>query len=210
MNRFTLKNFAMLVLALASLAACAPAKNASTSVRPGAGTPVDVSGTFAVVRCHETAGRIYATGPSAAGFDSRVKDLLSANAASTSFGSIDGSATSTQTCVGLDGHLALDSSGNINAASSSMKISIYDSLAASGAEIAYLINFTKATSASSSGNRHILKFEDDFGLIQFTIDVANGTSSGTVSFQNYKHVDNLTPASGVLGTIAIPTASLMN
>ena len=210
MTGSTFKNFAVLVLVLAGLAACAPAKNPATSARPGVGTELVPSGGSSVISCHGNAGRIYDAGGTAASFESRVKALLSATATSSLFGTIDGSASSSQTCVGLEGHLALDASGNISAATSRMKISVYDSLAANGAEEAYVINFAKATSASVNGNSYVLQFADDYGVIQFTIDLARGTSTGTVTFQNYKHVDNATPASGNLGTFAIPTASFAN
>ncbi|MBC7372043.1 MAG: hypothetical protein H7326_10780 [Bdellovibrionaceae bacterium] len=216
MKSSQLKNFAMIVLALASLAACAPANNSAQTARVGSGNGGTVGPNgISVAGCHGTVGRIYDASNSTTSFESRMKGLISANASPSYFGTIDGSATSTQTCVGLDGRLSVDSSGKINIAGSSMKMTVYDSYAVTGdaqgtIEEAYVINFTSATSGTLNGKTFTLQFTDSFGTIQFSGDISTGVATGTVQFQNYKHADGATPASGNLGTFSIPTASFAN
>jgi ABC-type amino acid transport substrate-binding protein len=208
MNFPGLLKTALAFLALASLSACAPAKMTTTSAARSAGL---VGNSVNSISCKGKAGRVYSA--SGSSLEQGVLGLVSATDNPNLFGTIDGSATATQTCVALEGRLSYDASGAVNLSQTSMTLTIYDSkvgsVDANGSTIeGFEITFAKATSGQVLADKSFtLQFSDSYGTIQFSGTVGSAVT-GTINYQNYSsYATGVANASGTLGAFTIPAAS---
>jgi len=209
----------VLLLALVCLSACSQQNFATQSGRSTANAIVNNTNTMSGTTCSTAIGRVYDSSSvsSSQTFEQRVKALLSASANPTSFGTIDGSQTATQTCVMMEGRLNYDSSGNVNASLSTLKLTIYDSYVGqkdtSGNTITpSVITFSSASSGQVdvNGKSFTLKFSDSYGEIDLTGNFAQTTTTGTMSFQNTTSFDQSASSSGVLGAFSIGTSAFVH
>jgi hypothetical protein len=205
----------LIALASLSLAACAPASKMGTIARSNGAANVGGNSYNGVSACGTSAGRIYdspvVTGVAVGSFEQRVKSLVSASLDPSLFGSIDGSSSGTN-CVGLSGRLSYDpNSGTVNAAQSSLVITVNDSFVTTQSESPYEINFTAASTGtfSSADKSFTLQFQDDYGLVLLKGAVSGGLATGVVYFQNSKSYNNASPSSALtaLGAFSIPASS---
>lgn len=217
MTLSVLKKTILITLAGFSLMACGRGNNNGMTVRNanGAGLTSPNGSLVSGGSCYGSKGRIF-DAASSAHFEQRVKGLVSATVNPAEFGIIESSATATKTCVALEGRLSFDSTGTVDLNQSTLKIIIYDSYVGqkniNGESIeAYVIQFSAASAGqiNLSNKNFSLQFKDEYGEIQLTGVVTSTTTTGSLSYQNYKSFDNGAAAASVLGDFSIATSSFV-
>jgi hypothetical protein len=138
-------------------------------------------------------------------FNEALKALVSASFDPSQLGYVN-----SQNGVFLQGFMDINQN-TINATTSNLKISIWDSYAQSGQSTAIDLTFANARAAQFLGNNQFnITFEDQYGAIILTGVINGSTITGKVSYQNYKSFDNASqPHQGDLGDFQIPTCSFI-
>lgn len=151
-----------------------------------------------------------------ASFEDRVKALLSATINPSEIGMIS-AGQSDPTGVRFQGVIKIDSNGQVNLASTNIKILVYDSYvlnsqyATDGKKYeAIPIEFTAATSGNfdSTGSGYVL-FKDTYGEIRFDGKYDQQYFQGTVSFKNTQSVLGGTAAQGTLGQFYVARCGII-
>jgi hypothetical protein len=206
------------VVVLGTLVACSQGTNLRSARATGTASGVTGSGSSSCGTTTQTTGRVYDGGGSSSfTFEQRVKGLLSASIDPSYFGTISGDMSSTSTGVSLEGHIAYDSSGNLNISQTNLKMTVSDSYVgqtdSSGAVVqAYPMNFPSASAGSVnlSAKTFSVVFKDSYGEVTLTGSFAGSVTTGTVSYTNYTTaVSGNYPTSGALGSFQISTCSFV-
>lgn len=204
-----------ILIALSLLAACSPKK---TSVQAnavnGTATIAGVS-TGTCTGVTSTVGTIYDNANSY-NFENQVKGLLSATTSPYEIGSIS-SQGNAKTGVLFNGAIKLDAAGNVVAANTNLKITIYDSIWLANQTQANLIEiaFSTAKSSTITGQFNMtsgdgfLSLKDQYGEVRFQGRFDAQNFSGTVSYQNSTNVLGGTPMSGTLGQFFIQRCAIL-
>ncbi|MBS1970290.1 MAG: hypothetical protein JSU04_08275 [Bdellovibrionales bacterium] len=206
------------VVVFGTMVACSQNTDLRSARATGIATGVTGSGSSSCGTTTQTTGRIYdGGGTSSYTFEQRVKGLLSSSIDPSYFGTISGSSSSTSTGVSMEGHIAFDSSGNLNISQTNLKLTVTDSYVgqtdSTGAVVqAYPINFSSASSGTVnlSAKTFSVVFKDNYGEITVTGSFSSSMATGTVSYANYQTaVAGNYPSSGTLGSFQISTCSFV-
>jgi hypothetical protein len=205
-----MKQIVLLVFTMMTLVACSKSAELGCTARGGSDGSLG-GNNLNFVACNGGAGRIYG-GSSATSFEQQVKSLVSATLDPSQFGSIDGSSSSTQTCVAMEGSLNFDSSGNLETSQSSLKITIYDSYVALKSYPAYVINFSAGSSGQKDNSQKTFtaQFKDAYGEINISGSFASSPATGSITFQNYQNYKGGAGTSGTLGAFSVSSSSFIH
>lgn len=204
-----------ILIALTLLAACSPKKNSvKANATNGTATIAGVS-TGACTGVTTSVGTIYDNANSY-NFENQVKGLLSATTSPYEIGSIS-SQGNASTGVRFNGAIKLDASGNVVAAQTNMKITVYDSIWLANQTQANLIEIVFSTAKSSTitgqfnatSGDGFLSLKDQYGEVRFQGKIDAQNFSGTVSYQNATNVLGGAPASGTLGQFFIQRCAIL-
>lgn len=220
-----LKQLSFLVLLVAAFSACQPKKDTVRGQTNPLYNPINgVTGLGNIgVACAQsqtqsTMGAI--TDSMQPGtFSDRVKALLTATMYPQDVGTV-GSSLGETTGVRFTGTVYLDANGNVNASSSNVKITVYDSIWYTD----YLTNpstdgipldFNPSQGATLSGQFNVtsgqgyLLMKDSYGEIRFDGTITSQTFSGNVTFRNSANVTGQAAASGSLGQFTISSCGII-
>lgn len=142
-------------------------------------------------------------------FEQRVKGLLAASVDPQYFGSITG--------VTMEGHIAYDSTGNVNISQTNLKLVVADSFVGQkddkgGIITAYPMNFASATSGTVNiaAKTFTVLFKDSYGEITLTGNYGSATVTGSISYTNFSTVATGNyPTSGTLGAFQISSCAFI-
>jgi len=218
-----LKQLSLLVLLVAAFSACQPKKDTVRAQTNPLYNPINgVTGlgnigvACALGQTQSTMGAI--TDSMQPGtFSDRVKALLTATMYPQDVGTV-GSSLGETTGVRFTGTVYLDANGNVNASSSNVKITVYDSIWYND----YLTNpstdgipLNPSQGATLSGQFNVtsgqgyLLMKDSYGEIRFDGTITSQTFSGNVTFRNYANVTGQAAASGSLGQFTISSCGII-
>lgn len=204
-----------ILIALSLLAACSPKKSSvQANVINGTATISGVS-TGACTGVTTSVGTIYDNANSY-NFENQVKGLLSATTSPYEIGSIS-SQGNAQTGVRFTGAIKLDAAGNVVAANTNLKITIYDSVWLANQTQANLIEigFSSAKGSTITGQFNptsgdgVLSLKDQYGEIRFQGKIDAQNFSGTIAYQNTTNVLGGSPMSGTLGQFFIQRCAIL-
>ncbi len=137
-------------------------------------------------------------------FNYAVKAMLSSNFNPDEIGTID-----SKQGVYFQAAIDLDSSGNINASQSELRMEIWDSYALSKQSDPIVFSFAYARTAQVNGSQVVIIFEDDYGTLEFKGVKSGNLFNGTVSFSNSVFFDDSeNPKQGTIGDFSIPFCNM--
>lgn len=201
----TLKYMSGAFAVVALIAACAKSDNSRVGRVSGNGVGVAAN----TPSCPSTSAAYVSEngGYTSGNFQTIVDGLLSATVDPQYFGTITSS-----NGVQVQGRLAFDNSGNLNAPASNLQLTITDSFVGqtdnTGATVQpYLIQFNSASSGqiNVSNGTFVVQFKDNFGEVDLNGQFNTSTVMATVSYVNYANVvAGSSNAQGTIGVFQMP------
>lgn len=204
-----------ILIALSLLAACSPKKSSvKANAVNGTATIAGVS-TTTCTGVSTGVGTIYDNANSY-NFENQVKGLLSATISPYEIGTISPLGNA-KTGVRFSGAIKLDAAGNVVAANTNVKITVYDSVWEANQTQANLIELAFSTAKNSTitgqfnptSGDGFLSLKDQYGEIRFQGKVDAQNFSGTIAYQNATNVLGGAPASGSLGQFFIQRCAIL-
>ncbi|MBX2986350.1 MAG: hypothetical protein KF802_00500 [Bdellovibrionaceae bacterium] len=158
-------------------------------------------------------GRVTEQSNSGRGFQQMVEDFVSATLEPSSIGTVSGQ-SGASTWVSLRLRLSVQD-GQWQSTRNKMEILIHDSWVGQYNDQGQIIADYPVTLSEASQGRldatartFQIVFADAYGSVTLQGQWNDQVATGTVSFQNTKHVTNGTPAGGILGQFSVPTCSI--
>lgn len=224
MKRPLLKLSFLFVLA-ATISACQPKKDTVRGQTNPLYNPINgvtglgnINATCVQGQSQQTLGAII-DNIQPATFQSRVVALLTATMMPEEVGTV-GASLSDSTGVRFKGNIYLDANGNVVSSSSSVTVTVYDSIWYNDYIInpsveGIALNFSPSTGGSITGQFSnttgvgYFLVKDSYGEIRFDGTITSQTFSGNVTFRNYANVTGQANTSGSLGQFQISTCGFV-
>lgn len=153
-------------------------------------------------------------GGQALNFQNQVAAYVSSWMDPNQLGTVDGSASSTQTGIDLMGKLKFNSAGAIIRESSGLEISIIDSNYLQGNQKISVANYNqKAVNGQMNYNTRNFEasFQDQYGMLKIAGQFDQNFAWGQISFSNTRSVNSaIAPQSGTLGAFRITRCGLLD